>query len=490
MDQADLLTIDDIEDIVKWVSTAPVILEEDAAATLEDLHEIDEIMQEFMRVRYPRRLYAEHTPPRHEAVPPEPTTAKKLDINEALHVVTEVHAQDMKDMGTLTGEDIPELWAKWLRSCQDIMNGVPEELPPMHGVNHHIPLIVENKRYHYHLPRCPDSVKVQLMEKIMRYMRAGWWESVQTDQAAPMLCIPKKSGLLRTVIDVRKRNDNTVKDVMPFPDQDQIRLDVARAKIQLKIDFSDAYKQICTVPEDIHKSAFTTIYGTYVSHTMQIGDCNAPATFQCVMTMIFRDFIGIFLHAYLDDLFVYSNSVDEHEKHLALIFNKICKFQFYLTVWLNKHAREETKIEPNMDGVAECVVLFVFGRWNTFTAATQLFRKWLNLCQNFGLLLKFLGFRLSWGTQFMFWGFQWCLGLCWKLHQVFPSQGVHRKKLRYTMLFFVFKASESLPPPAYFGNDYQIKQDPIYPPMLHFTPAIMKSASNCLLSFVQSHPLV
>ena len=66
-------------------------------------------MQEFMRVRYPRRLYAEHTPPRHEAVPPEPTTAKKLDINEALHVVTEVHAQDMKDMGTLTGEDIPEL---------------------------------------------------------------------------------------------------------------------------------------------------------------------------------------------------------------------------------------------------------------------------------------------------------------------------------------------------------------------------------------------
>jgi hypothetical protein len=84
------------------------------------------------------------------------------------------------------------------------------------------------------------------------------------------------------------------------------------------------------VPKDVHKSAFATIYGTYMSHTMQIGDCNAPATFQCVMTMIFRDFIGIFLHAYLDDLFVYSNSVDEHEKHLVLVFEKICKFQFYL----------------------------------------------------------------------------------------------------------------------------------------------------------------
>jgi hypothetical protein len=52
----------------------------------------------------------------------------------------------------------------------DIMNGVPEELPPMCGVNHHILLIDENKRYHYHLPQCPDSMKVQLMEKITLYV--------------------------------------------------------------------------------------------------------------------------------------------------------------------------------------------------------------------------------------------------------------------------------------------------------------------------------
>jgi hypothetical protein len=130
-------------------------------------------------------------------------------------------------------------------------------------------------------------MKVQLMEKITRYTRAGWWESVQTDQVAPMLCILKKSGLLRTAIDARKRNDNTVKDVTLFPNQDQICLDVARAKIQSKINFSNVYEQICTVPKDVHKSAFATIYGTYVSHTMQIGDCNAPATFQHMITMIF-----------------------------------------------------------------------------------------------------------------------------------------------------------------------------------------------------------
>jgi hypothetical protein len=109
MGQADSLSIDDIEDIVEQVSTVPVILEEDAAATLEDLHEIDETVQEFMRVQYPRRSYDEHVAPWQEAAPPEPTPAKKLDINEVLHVVTEVHAQDVKSMGTLTEDDIPEL---------------------------------------------------------------------------------------------------------------------------------------------------------------------------------------------------------------------------------------------------------------------------------------------------------------------------------------------------------------------------------------------
>jgi hypothetical protein len=50
MDLTDSLTIDDIEEIVDRVSTAPVILEEDAAATLEDLYEIDELVQEFTHV--------------------------------------------------------------------------------------------------------------------------------------------------------------------------------------------------------------------------------------------------------------------------------------------------------------------------------------------------------------------------------------------------------------------------------------------------------
>ena len=76
---------------------------------LEDLHELINLVQEFTCVRYPRRLYNESTAPRSNPAPSEPITANKLDINEALRAVTETHTKKVKQMGTLTEDDIPEL---------------------------------------------------------------------------------------------------------------------------------------------------------------------------------------------------------------------------------------------------------------------------------------------------------------------------------------------------------------------------------------------
>ena len=139
-------------------------------------------------------------------------------------------------------------------------------------------------------------MKLQLMEKMKQYMGVGWWILKAVPQAAPLLCIPKKLGKLRTVIDCQQRNDNTVKDVTLFPDQDQIQIDVAQAKFRSKIDLSNAYEQVRIKLEDIHKTAFATVYGMCKSNVLQQGDCNGPATFQRLMTAIFQDKIGIFVH--------------------------------------------------------------------------------------------------------------------------------------------------------------------------------------------------
>jgi hypothetical protein len=172
----------------------------------------------------------------------------------------------------------------------------------------------------------------QLREKIDRYTKAGWWVPVASTSAPPMLCIPKKNGKLRTVIDCRQRNDNTIKDLTPFPDQDQVRHAVARAKYRSKIDLSDAYEQLRVMPEDVHKTVFSTIYGCFVSHVLQQGDCNGPSSFQRMMHWIFRDEFGRIIFVFIDDLFIFSDTIEEHLMHLRFVFNQLKKYHLYAAI--------------------------------------------------------------------------------------------------------------------------------------------------------------
>lgn len=231
---------------------------------------------------------------------------------------------------SITSEERKRRSDRWFKEFRDITSGVPEVLPPLREINHQIPLIDPTLRYSYHLPKCAEALKPLLMEKIIHYKKAGWWIPATVSQAAPMLCIPKKDNSLRTVVDCRKRNENTVKDVTPFPDQEQIRMDVARAPIRSKIDLSDAYEQIRIIPEDVHKTSFATVYGTMLSQVLQQGDCNGPATFQRLMTHIFRAYIGIFVHVYLDDIFIFSDSIEEHERHLRVVFETLRSNHLFL----------------------------------------------------------------------------------------------------------------------------------------------------------------
>ena len=274
----------------------------------EEIHDVDnlaadiELVQEFSRSRFARKhtedlrhiRTVEYIRKMNETNVPDLNAIDPDDIRDEFGRTPRHRRLSLPELEIrlqvdrkLNESDVPYLRERWFRLNQDILAGTPEKLPPFRGINHRIILMDDNKHHNYYLPRCPDALKPQLMEKIEKYTRAGWWEAKTVPQAAPMLCIPKKNGKLHTVIDCRKRNDNTVKDVTPFPEQDQIRLDVARAKFRSKIDMSDAYEQIRIEPEDVNKTAFATVYGTYISHTMQQGDCNAPATFQRIMTMVF-----------------------------------------------------------------------------------------------------------------------------------------------------------------------------------------------------------
>ena len=62
-----------------------------------------------------------------------------------------------------------------------------------------------------------------------------------------------------------------------------------------------------------------------------MGDCNAPSTFQQLMTATFQDYIRRFIHIYLDDIFIFSNSLEKHIEHIILALLWLREAHFFLS---------------------------------------------------------------------------------------------------------------------------------------------------------------
>ena len=102
-------------------------------------------------------------------------------------------------------------------------------------------------------------------------------------------------------------------------------------KSQIPEGMTEAYEQTHIRPEDVGKMTSPTIFGMFQSRVMQMGDCNAPSTFQQLMTAIFQDFLRRFMHVYLDDIFIYSQSIREHIEHIMKVLQRLRELQFYLS---------------------------------------------------------------------------------------------------------------------------------------------------------------
>jgi hypothetical protein len=115
---------------------------------------------------------------------------------------------------------------KWIDKIQDLFMPEEPKLPPLRLINHEILLKNLNLRLIHRAPKCPEPLHDEFRQKFDRYVKAGWWVHMTLPSSAPLLIIFKKSGAIRTVIDARQRNENTIPDVTPLPDQEAVRNDV------------------------------------------------------------------------------------------------------------------------------------------------------------------------------------------------------------------------------------------------------------------------
>jgi len=85
------------------------------------------------------------------------------------------------------------------------------------------------------------------------------------------------------------------------------------------------------VDGDEAKTTMVTRYGSYEFLVLPFhGLCNSPATLSTLMNDVLRPFLDKFIVVYLDEIIVYNESMEEHKKHLAHVFEMVRCNQLFL----------------------------------------------------------------------------------------------------------------------------------------------------------------
>ncbi|EGE08377.1 hypothetical protein TEQG_08797 [Trichophyton equinum CBS 127.97] len=181
-----------------------------------------------------------------------------------------------------------------------------------------------------------------LREYLEKVISKGWIRPSKSLAGAPILFVPKKDGGLRMCVDYRGLNQITIKNRYPLPLISELLDRLLKAKFLGKINIRDAYTRIPIREKDRWMTAFRTRYGYFEYCIMPFGLANAPTTFQAYINEIFADLLDQFCVVYLDDILIFSDTLEDHKAYLITVFERLASMHLYIKA--SKCEFEKTKI--------------------------------------------------------------------------------------------------------------------------------------------------
>lgn len=184
-----------------------------------------------------------------------------------------------------------------------------------------IPVYTKSYRY-------PVVHRQEVDEQIEEMLKQNIISPSTSPYNSPLWIVPKKLDnsnrqQWRLVIDYRKLNEITISDKFPIPNIEEIFDKLGKCQYFSTIDLAKGFHQIELYEADRAKTAFSTSNGHYEFNRMPFGLKNAPSTFQRLINFVLKDFINKTCVVYLDDILIFSTSIDEHILSLRQIFKQI-----------------------------------------------------------------------------------------------------------------------------------------------------------------------
>ena len=220
--------------------------------------------------------------------------------------------------------------SKIFRKYEYLFHLDDESLSATNVVSHEIhtkndaPISSKIYRYPHHFKDIVNKEINNLLNQNIITPSISAWNS-------PVWIVPKKVDATgekkyRLVIDYRKLNEQTIGDAYPIPNISDILDQLGQSKYFTTLDLASGYHQIKMHPRDAEKTAFSVPLGHYEFKRMPFGLKNAPSTFQRLMNTVLSGLQGTRCLVYLDDIVIFADNLQNHNKKLIEIFERLKEF--------------------------------------------------------------------------------------------------------------------------------------------------------------------
>ena len=177
-------------------------------------------------------------------------------------------------------------------------------------------------------PRKLSPKKIKIQQELM--LEEGQIEHSVSAWSAPTVLVTKKDGTTRFCVDYRRLNARTKKDAFPLPRIDDSLNSLSGQAWFSTLDLASGYWQVRLSEEAKPKTAFATHSGLFQFAVMPFGLCNAPATFERLMSQVMRGLHWKRCLVYIDNILVFGNDFESALHSLELVLNRVAEYGLQL----------------------------------------------------------------------------------------------------------------------------------------------------------------
>ncbi|SOV04618.1 uncharacterized protein UDID_17154 [Ustilago sp. UG-2017a] len=225
---------------------------------------------------------------------------------------------------------LPDIIPQEYHQYLDVFSRVKaDKLLPHRTYDHQIPLEEGKSPPFGPIYSLSEHELKTLREYLEENLAKGFISPSDSLAASPILFVKKKDGSLRLCVDYRGLNRITIHNRYPLPLIDELLDRLHKARFFTRIDLRGAYNLLRIAKGDEWKTAFCTRYGLFQYNVMPFGLTNAPASFQHLMNDTFKDMLDRSLIIYLDDLLIYSSTLEQHQGHVSAVLARLRQAGLY-----------------------------------------------------------------------------------------------------------------------------------------------------------------